>query len=142
MANGVNKVLLLGRVGKDPEIKNTQGGLQIASFSLATSESWKDKATGEKVTRTEWHNVSAFGKLAEIIGNLVKKGTLVYVEGKLNTQKWQDKQSGQNRQSIKIIADNLQLLGGNERAAQQPASAPSRSNSNNSDDFFDDSIPF
>ncbi|MDA8191804.1 MAG: single-stranded DNA-binding protein, partial [Gammaproteobacteria bacterium] len=96
MARGINKVILIGNLGKDPEIRYVPNGGAVANLNIATSESWKDKATGEKQERTEWHRVVFFGKLAEIASEYLKKGAQIYVEGRLQTRKWQDK-SGQDR---------------------------------------------
>ena len=109
MASGVNKAIILGNVGNDPELKYTASGNAIANISIATSESWKDKQTGQKQEKTEWHKVSAFGRLAEIIGEYVKKGSKVYIEGKIQTRKWQDK-NGEDRYTTEIVANELQLL--------------------------------
>lgn len=109
--NGINKVILVGTLGKDPEVKYTQGGSAIVNLSVATNESWKDKNTGEKVDKTEWHRVVMFGKLAEIAANYLKKGSQAYFEGKLQTRKWQDK-DGQDRYSTEVVADQMQMLGG------------------------------
>lgn len=114
MARGVNKVILLGRLGKDPEVRYTQGGSAVTSFSIATSEAWKDKATGEKQERVEWHNIVMFSRLAEIAGQYLKKGSQVYIEGKLQTRKWQDK-NGIDRYTTEIIANEMQMLGGNNQ---------------------------
>lgn len=114
MARGVNRVILLGRLGKDPEVRYTQGGSAVTSFSIATSESWKDKNTGEKQERVEWHNITMFNRLAEIAGQYLKKGSQIYVEGKLQTRKWTDK-NGIDRYSTEIIAHELQMLGGPQR---------------------------
>ena len=106
----VNKVVLVGRIGKTPEIKYIQSGAAVANFSLATSETWKDKS-GAKQEKTEWHNVIAWNKLAEICGEYLSKGMLVYIEGKLTTRTWEDKQGGK-RQTTEIIADTMKMLGG------------------------------
>lgn len=110
MARGVNKVILIGNLGKDPEMRYTASGSAIANITLATSESWKDKQTGENVERTEWHRVVFYQRLAEIVGEYLRKGAKVYVEGRLQTRKWQDKTSGQDRYTTEIIADNMQML--------------------------------
>ena len=110
MARGVNKVILIGNLGKDPEMRYTPNGVAVANLTLATSESWKDKASGENVERTEWHRVVMFQRLAEIAGEYLKKGSKVYVEGRLQTRKWQDKTSGQDRYTTEIVGDNLQML--------------------------------
>ena len=127
---GINKAIILGNVGMDPEMRYTQGGLSVASVRLATSETWKDKTTGEQQERTEWHSVSFFGKLAEIVGEYVHKGDKLYVEGRIETQKWQG-QDGQDRYTTKIIAKEMQMLspksnGSGGGATGAPAPAPSR----------------
>ena len=116
--SGVNKVLIVGRLGKDPEIKHLQDGGQIVNASIATSESWKDKQTGEKQEKTEWHRVVFFNRLAEIAGQYLAKGSLVYLEGKLQTRKWTD-QSGQDRYTTEIVAGNMQMLGSNGNASNE-----------------------
>ena len=140
---GINKVILIATVGKDPETRYTQGGAAIASFSCATNEEWKDKATGEKKSLTEWHSCTAFGKLAEIIGEYVKKGSQVYIEGRLRTEKWQDK-SGADRYTTKIMVDSLQLLGGKPGEAKEHQEAPKESMGGGArgTNDFDDDIPF
>lgn len=110
MARGVNKVILVGNLGKDPEMKYTASGAAIANITVATSESWNDKQTGERVDKTEWHRVVAFQRLAEIMGEYLKKGSQVYIEGKLQTRKWQD-QNGQDRWTTEIVANEMQMLG-------------------------------
>lgn len=112
MARGVNKVILVGNLGNDPEVRYSQNGGAITTISLATSESWKDK-DGNQQERTEWHRVKFFGRLAEIAGEYLKKGRQVYIEGSLRTEKYQDKQTGQDRYSTDIIANEMQMLGGN-----------------------------
>ena len=109
MARGVNKVILVGNCGQDPETKFTASGAAIANLSIATSETWKDKQTGQPQERTEWHRVVFFGRLAEIVGEYVRKGSKVYIEGALRTRKWQD-QSGQDRYTTEIVANEMQLL--------------------------------
>jgi single-strand DNA-binding protein len=111
MAKSVNKVILIGNLGKDPEVKYTPNGVPVAKFSLATNERYKDKA-GEWQDRTEWHSIVAWQKLAEIIGEYVKKGSKVYIEGRLQTSSWEDKQSGEKKYRTEIIAHDLVLLGG------------------------------
>lgn len=115
---GINKVILVGNLGQDPDVRYTPGGAAITKISIATSESWKDKNTGQMNERTEWHNVTFFGKLAEIAGEYLRKGSQVYVEGKLKTDKYQDKQTGQDRYSTGIVVDGfsgvMQMLGGRE----------------------------
>ncbi len=108
MARGVNKVILVGRLGKDPEIRYAQSGVAVTNFTLATNEEWMDKASGEKKEKTEWHRVVAFGKLGEICGKYLTKGKQVYVEGKLQTRSWE--QDGATRYMTEIVADQMQML--------------------------------
>lgn len=107
---GINKVILVGNLGKDPEVRYLEGGTAVANFSIATSESFKDRNSGERKTNTEWHNVVLWRGLAEIAEKYLKKGMQVYVEGKLRTRQWQDK-DGNNRYTTEIVGDNLQMLG-------------------------------
>ncbi len=111
MARGINKVILVGNLGADPETRYTASGAAITSIRIATSESWKDKQTGEQQERTEWHSITFFGRLAEIAGEYLRKGSQVYVEGRLQTDKWQDK-DGNDRYTTKIIANEMQMMGG------------------------------
>src|SRR5579875_2023508 len=111
MAKGVNKVLLLGNLGKDPEIRASQGGMTIASFTLATADRQKDQ-TGQWTDKTEWHNPVAFGRTAEIVRDYVKKGTQLFVEGKIQTRSWDDKESGQKKYRTEILVNDMSLLGG------------------------------
>jgi len=171
MARGVNKVILIGNLGKDPEVKYFPNGDAFCNSTLATSESWNDKASGEKKERTEWHNVVFTRKLAEIVGQYLKKGSKVYVEGSLRTRKWQDKE-GQDRYTTEIVVQDMQMLDGRgagggggggidddygqpmARSAAPPrSSAPARSSAPPSrapqsqaapsnDHFEDDDIPF
>jgi len=154
MAKGINKVILVGNLGKDPEIKYTASGAAVANITIATSDSWNDKQTGEKVEKTEWHRVVAFQRLAEIMGEYLKKGSQVYIEGKLQTRKWQD-QSGQDRYTTEIVASDMQMLGsrGGEGGGQQqggsgggfrknPATQQEPPQSAHDNDFADDDIPF
>lgn len=115
MAKGINKVILIGNLGADPETRYTAAGAAITSIRLATSESWRDKQSGEQQERTEWHRVVFFNRLAEIAGEYLKKGRQVYIEGSLRTNKWQD-QSGQDRYTTEIIASEMQMLGGRDGA--------------------------
>ncbi|WP_288842033.1 single-stranded DNA-binding protein [uncultured Deefgea sp.] len=108
----LNKVLLIGNLGKDPETRFMPNGNAVCNFSIATTESWKDKQTGQKQEKTEWHNISMYGRLAEIAGQYLKKGSSVYIEGRLQTRKWQDKQTGADRYTTEIIADEMKMLGG------------------------------
>ena len=109
MARGVNKVILVGNCGKDPETRFMPSGGGVTKISIATSESWKDKQSGESKERTEWHNVVFFGRLAEIAGEYLRKGSQVYIEGSLRTNKWQD-QNGQDRYSTEVVANDMQML--------------------------------
>lgn len=111
MARGINKVILVGNLGKDPEVRYMPSGGAVANLTIATSESWKDKATGENQERTEWHRVVMFNRLGEIAGEYLKKGSQVYIEGKLQTRKWQDN-SGQDKYTTEIVASEMQMLGG------------------------------
>jgi single-strand DNA-binding protein len=160
MARGINKVILVGNLGADPETRYTTNGSAITSIRIATSESWKDKQTGEQQERTEWHRVKFFGRLAEIAGEYLKKGSQVYVEGKLRTDEYE--KDGIKRYSTDIIADEMQMLGsrggegggggggynrdrGGERSAPSrgaPASAPRQSAPPADSGFEDDDIPF
>lgn len=121
MARGVNKVILLGNVGKDPEIRSTQGGMQVAKFTLATTERTKDQ-TGNWNDKTEWHNLVAFGRTAEIVRDYVKKGSQIFVEGKISTSSWDDKESGQKKYRTEILVNDLQLLGGRGEGASSGGS--------------------
>ena len=111
MARGVNKVILVGNLGADPETRSMPSGMTVTNIRIATSESWKDKASGAQQERTEWHSVALFGRLGEIAAEYLRKGSQVFVEGKLRTRKWQDK-TGNDRFTTEIIADNMQMLGG------------------------------
>lgn len=148
----VNKVIILGNLGRDPEVRYAPSGDAIANIAVATMESWKDKATGEKKTQTEWHRVSFFGKLAEVVGQYLKKGSPVYIEGSLRTRKWQDK-DGQERFVTEIRADAMQMLGGQNNDGQKapapapaprpaPAPKPPPAPAKNQFDDMDDDIPF
>jgi len=140
--NGINKVIIVGTLGKDPEIRYTSDGKAVANVSVATSEKWTDKATGQKQEKTEWHRIVAFGRLAEIIGEYLSKGSQVYFEGKLQTRKWQD-QNGQDRYTTEIVANDMQMLGGRQQNNQQQTQNH-QANSNGSPNYgdFDDDIPF
>jgi single-strand DNA-binding protein len=142
MANSVNKVILVGRLGKDPEVKYTQGGTAVARFSLATDEVWKDQS-GEKQQKTEWHNIVAWNKLAEICGQYLAKGRLVYIEGRLQTRNWEDK-DGNKRTTTEIRADNMVMLGGRpEEGRQEKSVSPAASLEAPADtEITDSDIPF
>jgi single-strand DNA-binding protein len=145
MARGVNKVILIGNLGKDPEVRYSPNGGAMANVTVATSESWKDKNTGEQKEKTEWHRVVFFRRLAEIVGEYLKKGSKVYIEGKLQTRKWQDK-DGNDRYTTEIVANDMQMLdsrgGGsasfNQDSAPAAQSAPEPAPAGD----FDDDIPF
>ena len=111
MARGINKVIIVGNVGGDPETRYMPSGSAVTNLTIATNESWKDKKTGEQKERTEWHRVAMFNRLAEIAAEYLRKGSQVYIEGKLRTRKWQDK-SGNDRYTTEIVADEMQMLGG------------------------------
>jgi single-strand DNA-binding protein len=142
MANSVNKVILVGRLGKDPEVKYTQGGTAMARFSLATDEVWKDQS-GEKQQKTEWHNIVAWNKLAEICGQYLAKGRLVYIEGRLQTRNWEDK-DGNKRTTTEIRADNMVMLGGKPEEGRQEraAAAASPLEAHGDTEITDSDIPF
>lgn len=156
MSRGVNKVIVLGHLGKDPEARSMPNGTAVATLSVATSEEWTDKSSGEKQKRTEWHRVVFFGRLAEIAGEYLTKGAQVYVEGSLRTRKWTDKQ-GVERYSTEIVGQEMQMLGGGSGNAgkgggdgqrQQPrtdnrasANQPTGGQTGQRDEF-DDDIPF
>jgi len=156
MARGVNKVILVGNLGADPETRYTASGAAITNINIATSESWRDKQTGENQERTEWHRVVFFSRLAEIAGEYLRKGSQVYVEGSLRTRKWQG-QDGQDRYTTEVVANEMQMLGSRggeavQRSAEggfrdskpaQKASAPAPSAAPAADDnFAEDDIPF
>ncbi len=122
MARGINKVILIGHIGGDPEIRYMPNGNAVATLSLATTEAWKDKQTGEKQERTEWHRVVCFNRLGEIAGEYVRKGSKLYVEGSLRTRKWQDQQ-GQDRYTTEIVAADIQMLDGKGGPSTQDASS-------------------
>ena len=149
MARGINKVIIVGNLGGDPETRYMPSGSAVTNLTVATNESWKDKQTGEQKDRTEWHKVAMFNRLAEIAAEYLRKGSQVYIEGKLRTRKWQDK-SGQDRWTTEIIADEMQMLGGRGGAggggsapmsSGQDSSPPSAPPQAGPDDF-DDDIPF
>lgn len=165
MARGINKVILVGNIGGDPEVRYMPNGNAVATISVATSETWKDKETGNKQERTEWHRVVCFNRLGEIVGEYVRKGSKLYVEGSLRTRKWQDQQ-GQDRYTTEIVASDIQMLDGKgqssggyddssqhmsqesqqgapTRRPQAPAQQqPSRSPAQEAFEELDDDIPF
>jgi single-strand DNA-binding protein len=152
MARGVNKVILIGNMGRDPEMRYTPSGVAVANITIATSESWKDKQSGEMQERTEWHRVVMYQRLAEIVGEYLRKGSKVYIEGRLQTRKWQDKTSGQDRYTTEIVADSMQMLdskggGGSSDSSsyEKPAANAAQAQAVNAAppmDNFDDDIPF
>ena len=149
MARGINKVILVGHLGKDPEVRYMPSGNAVCNVTLATSGSWKDKQSGEQKDRTEWHNLVFYNRLAEIAGEYLKKGSQVYVEGRLQTRKWQDK-SGNDRYTTEIIANEMQMLGGRggggggsaDFGGGDESRAPSTSAPAPAGDAFEDDIPF
>ena len=142
---GINKVIIVGNLGNDPEISTMPNGEQVANITVATSESWTDKNTGEKKTQTEWHRIVLYRRLAEIAGQYLAKGSQVYIEGRLKTRKWQDS-NGQDRYTTEIQGDNLQMLGGRQDEPKQAKSSKAKPNLSNAmdeqGDSFDDNIPF
>ena len=158
MARGINKVILIGNLGADPETRAMPSGSSVANLRIATTESWRDKQSGEQQERTEWHRVALFGRLAEVAGEYLRKGSQVYIEGSLRTRKWQDKQ-GNERYSTEIVANDMQMLGGrgggsgagssgggSGASSREPASeyaGPSGGSSGEGGGAdFDDDIPF
>lgn len=154
MARGINKVILVGNLGRDPEVRYTANGGAVANLTIATSEQWTDRQSGQKQERTEWHRVVLFGKLGEIAGEYLRKGSQVYIEGKLQTRKWQD-QGGQDRYTTEIVGNDMQMLGGrsgggsadfsqDSGSGYPPASAAPQGGSAPAGNFddFDDDIPF
>lgn len=163
-SRGINKVILIGNLGRDPEVRYMPSGGAVTNITIATSESWKDKSTGQQQERTEWHRIVMFGRLGEIAGEYLKKGSQVYIEGRLQTRKWQD-QSGQDRYTTEIVANEMQMLGSrggsgggggsadynqepnydSQPPAQPSSSAPSPAPGGGASagfDDFDDDIPF
>lgn len=141
---GINKAIIVGTLGKDPEVRYMPQGDAVCNISIATSESWKDKQSGEKQEKTEWHRVVAFRRLAEIMGEYLKKGSQVYIEGKIQTRKWTDKE-GNDKYTTEILANEMQMLGGkpsggqsSQGGGQQPAQRPAATQNQD----FDDEIPF
>ncbi|MGI9229592.1 MAG: single-stranded DNA-binding protein [Gammaproteobacteria bacterium] len=152
MARGINKVILIGNLGNDPDVRYTQGGAAVANVSLATTDAWKDKESGDLQERTEWHRIVFFGRLAEIVSEYLRKGSQIYIEGRLQTRKWQDKE-GHDRYTTEIVANEMQMLGGRSgsgggsggggdsspsaRQDKPPAAA-----GDGKEEFVDDDIPF
>ena len=117
--SGINKVILLGNLGADPEVRTTAGGDAVATISIATSDSWKDKNTGEDQQKTEWHRVVFFRRMAEVVGQYLKKGSSVYIEGQLQTNSYEDKNTGEKKYSTQIVARDMQMLGGKNNSETQ-----------------------
>lgn len=141
MSKGVNKVIIIGNLGNDPDVKYMPNGTCVASLSVATSEKWKDKNTGQEQTKTEWHRIKIFGKLGEITGQYLKKGSKAYFEGSLRTNKWTDKDSIE-RYTTEIIANQMQMLDGKNSTGEQEHSSTTGTQVDNSSDSFDDGIPW
>jgi single-strand DNA-binding protein len=151
MARGINKVIIVGNLGQDPETRYMPSGAAVTNFTVATNESWKDKQTGEQKDRTEWHRVAMFNRLAEIAAEYLRKGSQVYIEGKLRTRKWQG-QDGNDRYTTEIIADEMQMLGGRgeggggnfggSRGGNKPSQGGGNAPPQPGPDDFDDDIPF
>ena len=139
----VNKVILVGRLGADPEMRSTASGMSVANVTIATSEKWMDKKTNQNQERTEWHKVVFWNRLAEIVGQYLRKGSSIYVEGSLQTKKWQD-QSGQDRYTTEIVARSMQMLGdkGDNADNQKQNNASFKSNQSQNQPIVDDDIPF
>jgi single-strand DNA-binding protein len=146
MARGINKVILVGHLGADPETRYMPSGSAVTNMRLATSEAWRDKTSGEQQERTEWHNVAMFGRLAEIAAEYLRKGSQVYVEGRLRTRKWQDR-DGHDRWTTEIVANEMQMLGGRAGGSGPSTTASGPSSSSSSEmpappPELDDDIPF
>ena len=144
MARGINKVIIVGNLGADPDSRAMPSGNAVTNNSVATSESWNDRDTGEKQEKTEWHRVVFFNRLAEIAAQYLKKGSQVYVEGKLQTRKWEDKE-GNERWTTEVVANQMQMLGdrmSNDMSNDNASSSQSSSDNDFSTDEFDDDIPF
>ncbi len=141
MRKGINKVILIGNLGRDPEVRYSAQGTAIANASLATSDAWTDKSSGERQQRTEWHRVVFFARLAEVVGEYLRKGSKVYVEGRLQTRKWTDQQ-GQERYTTEIVANEMQMLDSRGESGAQSAPLQSERQPVVAGDDFDDDLPF
>jgi single-strand DNA-binding protein len=141
MAKSVNKVILVGNVGKDPDIKYTPSGTPVAKLSLATNERYKNKS-GEWQERTEWHSIIAWQRLAEIVGEYVSKGSKLYIEGRLHTSSWEDRQSGETKYRTEVVAADVVLLGGGNRNADADITARPRTDDHDQHQITDEDIPF
>ena len=157
MAGSVNKAIIVGNLGRDPEVRYSASGNPIANVSVATTDTWRDKQSGERQEKTEWHRVVFFGRLAEIAGEYLRKGSQVYIEGRLQTNKWQDKESGQDRYTTEIVANEMKMLGSRgssgemsgadtggsaSKASASRASSPAGNPGSGGDLDLDDDIPF
>ncbi len=138
---GINKVILIGNLGRDPEIRLTSSSMQVATFSIATSEKWKDKNTGSPQERTEWHRIVAYGQLAQICNDYLKKGKQVFVEGRLQTREWEDRQ-GNKRSTTEIVAQNIQMLGTSDRGGKGAMSEDRPASEEQPIAVPEDEIPF
>ena len=152
MARGINKVILVGTLGADPDTRYTPSNAAVTNLSLATNESWKDKQSGEQKEKTEWHRIVMFNRLAEIASEYLRKGSQIYIEGKIQTRKWEDKE-GKDRWTTEIVANEMQMLGGRSSGgnpggasgsefSSSGSSAPAPAPSSDASDDFDDDIPF
>ena len=156
MARGLNKVMLIGNLGNDPEIRHTNSGMAVATLSLATAESWKDRDSGETRDKTEWHRVVFFGRVAEVAEQYLRKGSQIYIEGRLQTRKWQDR-DGNDRYTTEIVGNDMQMLGGGRKSAtdenfkdpedthsssDSPREVSSSGGTAGSNTFIEDDIPF
>ena len=152
MARGINKVILVGTLGADPDTRYTPSNAAVTNLSLATNESWKDKQSGEQKEKTEWHRIVMFNRIAEIASEYLRKGSQIYIEGKIQTRKWEDKE-GKDRWTTEIVANEMQMLGGRSSGgnpggasgsefASSGSSAPTPAPSSDASDDFDDDIPF
>ncbi|GAB7220055.1 single-stranded DNA-binding protein [Vibrio comitans] len=143
-SRGVNKVIIVGNLGTDPELRHFSNGNAVANFTVATSETWQDKSTGQQREKTEWHRISVMGKLAEIAGNHLRKGSQVYIEGQLQTRKWQDK-SGQERYTTEVVVQGfngtMQMLGGRQQGEQSPQDNQYSSGTNQGNQFSQSNAP-
>jgi len=148
MARGVNKVILIGNLGNDPDVRYTANGAAVSNVSLATTDSWKNKESGDLQEKTEWHRIVFFGRLAEIVAEYLKKGSQIYVEGRLQTRKWQDKE-GKDRYTTEIVGNEMQMLGSKSSGENFSRSKPTKSDDvppsaavSQDENFVDDDIPF
>ena len=157
MARGVNKAIIVGNLGRDPEVRYAANGNPIANVAVATTDSWRDKQSGERQEKTEWHRVVFFGRLAEIAGEYLRKGSQVYIEGRLQTRKWEDQKTGQERYTSEIVANDMQMLGSRGGSGEMPSadtddfgskasasrsSSPAGDPGSGGDLDLDDDIPF